>query len=171
MDVVGVIGAGPVGAHVGVVDERHAVIGEHPRELPEVAGDDVGLRVDQGIEAEDEVDGAVSGDGQRSAVIDMEADMPVVGEALLAMGNGGVGEVNSDQLVTQIPQIVRPASIPRCDLQDPRGRDEALDPREQRHPPLIGDSTPGRRPLIATLRPVIGLVPHRDVVGKRGHTA
>lgn len=112
MDVVRVVGAGLVGAHVGVADERDTVGREHPRELLGVPGDHVALGMDEGVEAEDQVDRAIRDHRQRRAVVDVEAHAPVACEALPAVSHRRLGDVHGDQLVAELAQVVRPAPYP-----------------------------------------------------------
>jgi len=94
VDVVWIVGSLLVGADVRVVDERHTVGGEHQCELLQIAGDDVTLGVHQRVEAEDQVDRSVRSDRQRRAVVDVEGDMHVAGEALAAVSDRGLGDVH-----------------------------------------------------------------------------
>src|ERR1700730_15898445 len=84
--------------------------------------------------------------------------MRTVGEPLSASIDALFRQVHDDQSLAQVLEERCPPSVARGDLQDRVCRHKGTDARQNGTIPLHVCAASGLRPLLPTLRPIVGLV-------------
>ena len=142
-------------AKVRMVNEAFAADFQLLSKLAQVGFHHVPVRMDKGIETENEIYRRVGNHRQGATIIQVAADMRMTRKTLLARFDTLIRFINSQQLVAVILQIMRPSSEPRPDFQN-RVRGQALaNPRKNCASPLRGRAAPRLRPFLARLSPIV----------------
>src|SRR5215469_18041714 len=97
--------------------ERDAVIREDARQFPDIAGNHVGIGVDQRVEREAEVDAPIGDSGKTRAVGQFETNGIVAAVALATAGDASLRKVNADIVVTVLGEEAGPPAGSRRNLE------------------------------------------------------
>jgi len=79
-----------------MMDKRNSAGFEHPRKLTNIAGNCIGLSVNEGIKREREVDRRVVYHWKHKPVVDLKLEIRVASKALLALLNTRRRQINPD---------------------------------------------------------------------------
>src|SRR5215472_17550572 len=122
----------------------------------QVSLDHFWFRVDQRIEAENEIDRTRRNHRQRTAVVQKAADARIVLKPLTTRCHTIFDSIDRDEQVTVIAQVMGPPSKAHAYFENCRRRQPISNSRKNRARPLRGRSPPRHRPLFAGIFPVVG---------------
>jgi len=145
----------PVRPDVGMVEKTDPARFQLGRQLPEVGQHDVAFHVDEGVPAEDEVQGVVVNHVQGFPVVDEVTDVRMILEPLTAGGDAFFRQVDQCHLPALRHQVLRAAPETGSDFQDMIGGQKRADAGQDGSAPEILRSPPCGGPFIAALGPVV----------------
>ncbi len=161
---------GNISPEIRVMDEPQAADRELARQFLQIGSNDARFDVDQGIEAEDEIDAVVGNHRQRHAVVEMEARVRARAKAMSAMGNTALDDINGVKTLAMLQEEFRPPAMARRYLQHRSRGKRAANARVDGGNPLLLDRPPRAGPLIALARPIVAR-PVSPVFLERSHVS
>ncbi len=157
------------GGVVGVVNEGRSARLQLLENLRDVGVEDVDFGMNQGIERENEVIGAVFRRSQCHAVVAFEARMRRLLEPGSAGVDAGLVQIDAEIVLTLRKQEARPATMAGGDFQNVRSRQQSVQSGIEAPEPLRLAAAPRSAPFIPGARPIIVGAPQCSVPVQVGH--
>lgn len=130
-------------AEIGMVNEASAADFQFRSEFSQVRFHDFPIRVNERIEAENEIDGTGGNHRQRAAVIEVAVHMRINRESVAARFNAFTRFINSPQLLAIIFQIMRPPPETGRNFQNRARWQKLANSRKNCALPLCSGTAPG----------------------------
>ena len=142
-------------AKIRVMDETFATDFQLGSKLAQVRFHNIPIRMNEGIEAKNEIHRRIGNHRQRATVIENAVNVRMTCKTFPAGFDTVARLIHGPQLVAVILQIMRPASEPRSDFQNRSRRETLANSRKNCAGPLRGRAAPRFRPFLSRLSPVV----------------